>query len=44
MEARGGARLSFGTFLDPPHALLLTHVSLQTMSLDFVWPVFYGHQ
>ena len=35
MEARGGARLSSGTFPDPPYALLPTHISLPKKSLDF---------
>ena len=43
MEARGGARLSPGTFPDHPHVLLPTHISLQKKSLDFVWLVTYGH-
>jgi len=29
MEAKGGAGLSPGTFPDPPHALLPTHIRLQ---------------
>jgi len=41
--ARGGARLSPGTFPGPPHALLPTHISLQRKSLDFVWLITYGH-
>ena len=32
MEARGGARLSPGTFPNHPHALLPTHISLQTVT------------
>ena len=36
-EEKGGARLSPGTFPDPPHALLPTHISSQKGSLDFVW-------
>jgi len=43
VEARGGARLSPGTFPDHPHALLPTHISLQRKSLDFVWLITYGH-
>jgi len=43
VEARGGARLSPGTFPDPPHALLPTHIGLQKRSLDFVWLITYGH-
>jgi len=43
VEARGGARLSLGTYPDHPHALLPTHISLQKKSLDFVWLVTYGH-
>jgi len=43
VEATGGARLSPGTFPDPPHALLPTHISSQKGSLDFVWLIFYGH-
>ena len=43
MEAREGARLSPRTFLDPPHALLPTHISLRKKSLDFVWLITYGH-
>jgi len=43
VEARGDARLSPGTFPDPPHALLPTHISLQKKSLDFVWPITFGH-
>jgi len=43
VEARTGARLSPGAFLDAPHALLPTHIKLQKKSLDFVWPVTYGH-
>ena len=43
VEAREGAPLSPGTFPDPPHALLPTHISLQQKSLDFVWLITYGH-
>jgi len=45
VEERGGARLSPGTYPDPPNALLLTHISLRkkSLSLDFVWLVTYGH-
>ena len=43
MEAREGVRLSLGTFPDPPHALLPTHISLLKKSLDFVWLITYGH-
>ena len=42
-EARGGARFPPGTFPDPPHALLPTHISLRKKSLDFVWLMTYGH-
>ena len=43
VEARGGARLSSGTYPDPPHAMLPTHISLPKKSLHFVWPGTYGH-
>jgi len=43
VKARGGARLSPGTFGDPPHTLLPTHISLKKKTLEFVWPVKYGH-
>jgi len=35
VEARGGARLSPGTFPDPPHALLPTHISKKSHSILF---------
>jgi len=38
VEARGGARLSPGTFSDPPHALLPTHASVQKKSLILFGP------